>query len=137
MNNKDTLKYNKFFLLLLVILNTLVCLVRIENSFYRTTGSFSYLQHTYYSSQINVELIVSGVPEYNLRLYRLYTYPDPVSSFFPPDFNSISNLLYNNYVIVQLKSLKQTFIHDKFLITILHKSNIWHKSSDDDPLPIS
>ena len=136
MTNKDTAKYNNFFLVFLVILNALFVLVKIENSLYSTDGSFGYLDHTYFSTQINAELILSGLPEYNLSFSSPNNYSKPAPYFTFPDFNLFTNLLYNNYVAVHLKSLKQILINDKLLITILHKSNIWHKSSEEDPLLI-
>jgi hypothetical protein len=136
MTNKDTAKYNNFFLVFLVILNALLCLVKIENSLYSTAGSFGYLEHTYFSAQINAELILSDLPEYSLSFSSPNTYSKPASSFTIPDFNLFTNLIYNNYITVHLKSLKKLVQNDKLLIAILHKSNIWHKSSKDDPLLI-
>ena len=121
------------FLRFVFILTALIYLVKAESSLYTPTN---YCDDPI---QTKIELVVSTALEYDLSLYKLDAPPKQTRDFTHThiDFSSINKfalLHYHNYVLHQLNSFNRTFTLHHQLTSILQKNNIWHQSSDEDPL---
>lgn len=126
--NTTTLFIRFFF-----ILSTFINVVKAEGSWFAPTD------HCYHCNQTEIQLVVSIVPEDELNFYELEASPKQKTDYAltPIDFSSIHKLkllYYNCYVLDQLKTLKRSFTPNLQLASILQKKNIWHQSSDEDPL---
>ena len=89
--------------------------------------------------QTNIELVVSNEPENESGIFELNTAPkqllEVTHNYF--DFVTIYKLSlfhYRTYILNQLKSLEHISTPNFQLIFILQKNNIWHQSSDKDPV---
>ena len=139
MDNKVTAKYKNFILISLVIFNTLACLVKIAYDQYSSIDAFRYSWHTNYTVQIKVELVISEEPKHTFDFFKFIAPQEKAAGFtqFNSDFLTLSKYSIKNSnteTIVRLKILNQTSSEHQSLISILHRSNIRHKSSDEEPL---
>lgn len=121
------------FIRFFFILTALVYLVKAESSLYAP------IQLCYYSYPTEIELVVSSEPEYGLSFQETGAHPQQitVSTHAQIDFSAIYKsalFIYDRYVLQQLKSFNQTFTLRHRLTSVLQKSNIWHRSSDEDSL---
>ena len=97
------------------------------------------IEFCYYSSPTEIELVVSGEPDYGLSFQETKAHPKQIADFTRAqiDFSAIyksAQFIYDRYVLQQLKSFGQAFTLRHRLTKVLQKNNIWHQSSDEDSL---
>jgi hypothetical protein len=119
----------RYFCYILVIL---IFLVKTESSVYS-------VEHSNYYNQTKTELVVAAEPEYDFNFFKLETPLKRITDFTPTHIDlsviyEFTHFHYNNYVLLQLKLLKRPFSPHYQLTSVLQKNNIWHQSSEEDPL---
>ena len=133
MYKKKTTNSKSLFTSFFYILITLIFLVTAESTIYTP------IEYCYYSHPTEIELVVTTETEYDLSLFKIDAPPKRSFDFAVAhiDFMSICKLTlfhYDNYVRHQLKSFKRTFFPNHELSSILQKHNVWHQSSEEDPV---
>ena len=87
--------------------------------------------------QTQIELVVSIETGDGLGLSEIDARAKAISDFSQVDFFSINKFAlfhYNNYILHQLRSSKNTFPSKRQLTSILQKKCIWHQSSEEPPV---
>jgi hypothetical protein len=120
------------FIRCLFILNVFICLAKLES------GLCSVTDHSPAITKAVIELVVSENPSYDITAYN--TTSSPAQS---PEFSSDGAVLssinkytlidYNIFALRVINSSNLVCNHFFLLVSILHKSCIWHQSSSDLP----
>lgn len=87
--------------------------------------------------QSQIELVVSNNFDYDFGFFEVDVPAKAIADFSQVDFISKKKFAlfhYNNYVLHQLRSSKNTFTSKRQLTSILQKKCIWHQSSEEPPV---
>jgi hypothetical protein len=124
MLKRNTIKY-------LILFNALICIIRVDR--------YIYTERYYYEEplRVNTELVIDQIPVLNITqdnpgiiinhhpvLIQVVNSVTPLPEFAP--------VFYNNYILHQLRIYSHSFSYNPSLISILHKKNITHQSSESD-----
>lgn len=132
MNVQKIAKSKRLLTGCIAVLITLMFFVKAESSLYAP------IEHQYYSSPIEIELVVAAEIEYDLDFFQLHlpSYRSPHIAAAPLDFaarNKFALQRYESYVRHQLKIFEHAFPTKHQLLAILQNQNIWHRSSGEEP----
>jgi hypothetical protein len=137
MNTKN--KHN-FILTFFCLAITWISVVHYDTGVSGFTGAYGFVNNFCDRYATRIELVVQPLPSDNCQsgehLSLVPQHPESSSEqlenipihafrlFFPPDC-----------LIDQLSNGQQVVLPLLRIISILHKTNTWHQSSDDDPFP--
>jgi len=132
MNKKNKTTFMKFIVRFFFSLSVFVCVVGTENYLPALT------EYSYYQSQTEIELVVPATSDNDLGLFKLTDTSKLTTKTTQPDLCFLSNqklalLHYNNTIRHQIISFLHAFTPNQHLLSILHKTSVWHQSPDEVP----
>jgi len=131
MSEKQTIRLKRFLIRFFCVLFTLIFLVKAESTLYAPA------EFCYYSPPTKTELLVT--PASDVSLFKvdvpskqsvdyILAHVDFACRYKPTLF------YFDNYVRHLLRYFDRTFLINRTLVSILQKHNIWHHSSDEEPI---
>ncbi|RJP72151.1 MAG: hypothetical protein C4539_04005 [Ignavibacteriales bacterium] len=133
MKKQNQINKGKYLLKTIFVFSILFSLVRIDNLVY---SSIDLQKHQPLST---TELVVQKIKTTAAGIYKIFSSPiAPVKHYDSQaesiHFNRYALLYYNNYKLIQYKTLEANSVSAAYHIKVIHKNNISHLSQDDDSL---
>ena len=121
----------RYLIRFLFITGLIITVLRLENFLYENKSS------NYQPVQANNELVLSELSEPD-QIYRAFNDNQDYESVAVEKANStfsykVKIRLYNNHINIKFKSIQFNYFYNADVVTIIQKSNIWHKSSTEEP----
>ncbi len=133
MNKQNAIYKKKYLLKTIFVLSILLNLVRIDNLVY---SSIDFQKHQPLST---TELVVEKIKTTAAGIYKIFSSPIAPVKYCDTQAESIhfdryALLYYNNYQLIQFKTLEKNSVSPAYQIKVIHKNNISHLSQNDDSL---